>query len=184
MRRSGLLSLLIGGLLWSLAIYADSFQVAELKAISQAETYQLQAQIDYPLSDEAREALDNGVPITFEVHLQLRREGAWIWEADVLDRRLRYEIRFQALGGVYQVTNLQSMTKQRFSTEAAALKALGNLSGVVLVQHNQLTKGESYQLSMQAELDLEALPLPLRPFAYLNTGWRLQSEWKEWQLTH
>ncbi len=184
MRWSARLGLLILCVFWSIAIHADSFRVAELKAVPQEKSYQLDAQIEYPLSDEAREALENGVPLTFEVHLQLRRDGAWVWEADILDRRLRYEIRFQALEGMYQVLDLQSTGKQRFSTEAAALKALGNLSGVPLVQSAQLEEGEDYQLSMRATLDLEALPLPLRPFAYLNSGWRLQSEWKEWLLIH
>jgi len=176
--------LLLGGLLWSIVLYADGFQVIELKAEVKESAYQLQAQIDYQLSEEAQEALVNGVPLTLEVHLQLRRAGAWVWEADILDQRLRYEIRFQALGEVYQVTNLQSDSKQNFSTQAAALKALGNLSGIPLVLQQQLTKGETYTLSMRAKLDMEALPLPLRPFAYLDSDWRLESEWKEWHLKH
>ncbi len=181
MRQTGLISLL-AGLLWTVAIHADTFRIDELKAVADTDSYQLEAQIAYTLSEEAREALNNGVPLTFEVHLQLRREGAWIWETDIIDQRLRYEIRYQALEGMYQVTNLQSTGKQRFSTETAALEALGNLSGVPLVQLQKLPQGENYTLSMHAKLDLEALPLPLRPFAYFNPDWRLQSEWKEWLL--
>ena len=176
--------ILLTGLVWAGSLQADSFRVLELSAESEEQAYQLQAQIEYKLSAAAEEALVNGVPITIEVHLQLRRMGAWIWEEDILDQRLRFVIRFQALGEVYEVTSLQSGSKQNFSTQAAALKALGNLAGVPLVMSDQLTKGESYRLSVRAKLDMEALPLPLRPFAYLDPQWRLESKWKEWRLNH
>lgn len=179
-----LITLLMCGLFWSVTLHAEGFRVAELSAEAHEGAYHLQTQIDYKLSSAAEEALVNGVPLTLEVHLQLRRKGAWIWEDDILDQRLRFMIRFQALGEVYQVTNLQSEGKQNFSTQASALKALGDLEGVPLVMMDQLTEGEIYRLSVRAKLDMEALPLPLRPFAYLNPDWRLESEWKEWQLKH
>jgi len=40
--------------------------------------YRLDAEIEHNLSEAALEALDNGVPLTMETHVQVRRDGAWI----------------------------------------------------------------------------------------------------------
>ena len=45
-----------------------------------------------------------------------------------------------------------------------------------------LQDGESYVLSVKAQLDIESLPLPLRPMAYITPSWNLASERKQWHL--
>lgn len=142
----------------------------------------MDALIEYNFSDTVHEALVNGVPLVLEVHVQLRRKGAWIWEQDVLDLKLRYQLRYQALAELYQVTDLQSGSQQSFVTQEAALLALGQLRGLTLIKPSELKKGKTYRLSLRTALDVEALPLPLRPTAYLTPSWNLKSEWKEWLL--
>jgi len=158
------------------------FVVSELRTQLVDGQYLMDASIDYRFSDTAQEALHNGVPLTLEVHVQLRRKGAWIWEEDVLEIKLRYQLRYQALAELYQVTDLQSNSQQSFATQAAALSALGHLRGVALIKQADLEKGKTYRLSVKTALDIEALPLPLRPTAYLTPSWNLASEWKEWLL--
>jgi len=36
---------------------------------------------------------------------------------------------------------------------------------------------------VKTALEIEALPLPLRPVAYLTPQWHLSSGWFEWPLT-
>jgi len=40
----------------------------------------LDAEIAYDLNETVSEALENGVPLTFETHVQMRGAKAWIWE--------------------------------------------------------------------------------------------------------
>ena len=56
----------------------------------------LDAEIRYELTDTVSEALENGVPLTFETHVQMRRAEAWIWESDVVEHRLRTVLRAHA----------------------------------------------------------------------------------------
>ncbi|MEW7980307.1 MAG: DUF4390 domain-containing protein [gamma proteobacterium symbiont of Phacoides pectinatus] len=158
------------------------FTVTELRARLSADRYLVDAVFDYRFSDTAEEALFNGVPLTLQIHLQLRRQGAWIWESDVVDARLRYRVRYQALSELYEITDLQSGGSQTFVTREGALDALGRLSGIHLVRADALEPGAAYRLSLRTALDIEALPLPLRPTAYLTPAWNLESEWKEWLL--
>jgi len=172
----------IGLLLWSAWCWSGEFVFRELSTRLADDAYLLDAQIEYRFSERAVEALENGVPLTLEVEIELDRQHAWIWEHPVLQLRLRYQIRYHALASVYQVRDLQSGSRQNFVTRRAALDALGTLRGVFLIDKDQLPPGDAYQLSLRASLDIEALPLPLRPWAYLDPDWEHDSEWSRWTL--
>jgi len=171
-------------LLWLFAAsaHSDEFKITQLSTRLVEGIYLMDAEIEYRFSDKAIEALQNGVPLTLDVHVQLREEGAWIWQADLLDERLRYRIRYQSLASIYQVVDMQSKSEQHFATLRAALDALGKIEDLPVVRQDQLKPGESYQLSLRTRLDIEQLPLPLRPMAYITPDWNLESDWSRWPL--
>jgi hypothetical protein len=169
-------------LLFLRAAAADDFAITGGKTRLVDGSYLIDAQVEYRFTDEVLEALDNGVPLWVELHVQVRREGAWVWEADLVDLRLRSQIRYSPLSATYQVINMQNGVRESFATRAAALKALGEVKGLSVVRADQLKGTEKYVVEMRAVLDIEALPLPLRPLAYLSPAWNLSSEWSAWPL--
>jgi len=179
-----LLILLIASGLFSLAAADDTpldFSNVSITLGVDASIY-VDADIDYQLNDTAMEALENGVPLTFELHVQMRRADAWIWEADVVNARLRSVLGYRSLSGLYEVHDLGSEEKQVFATRSAALTALGAIRDLVLIQRDQLDLKKEYKVRLQVKLDIEALPLPMRPLAYLSGDWDIESEPWEWQL--
>ena len=142
----------------------------------------LDAHIDYRFSDAALEALGNGVPLIIEVQIEIEKDDAWPWERSVLDTRRRYRFRHHALAGTYQVEDLESASLLNFATREAAIRTLGTIRGLPLIEHAALQTGEHYTARIRAFLDIEALPLPLRPLAYLSPSWRLASDWLSWSL--
>ncbi len=180
--RLGYLWLLAWLLLAPVLAQAAEFQVTNHTCRSEGDTFVLDASIEFDFSDKAIEALQNGVPLTIEIHLQVRREGAWVWERDLLDSRKRYQIRYHALASVYQVIDLQSGARQSFVTREVAFSALGDILGLPVIEHHQLKKGKIYNLELKAALDVDSLPLPLRPLAYLSPAWNLSSEWSSCQI--
>jgi len=173
---------LVSLLLLSLPSHGEEFLVTDLSARLVDDTYLMNAEIEYRFSEDVLEALQNGVPITLEMHVQIRRDGAWVWTKDLLDFRSRYQIRYHALASVYQVLDLQSGSQQNFATQRSALDALGSIVDLPLVSRAKLESGETYLLAVRAKLDTESLPLPLRPVAYVTPSWRLNSEWSKWQI--
>jgi hypothetical protein len=130
----------------------------------------LDAEIAYDLNDTVSEALENGVPLTFETHVQMRDAEAWIWEKDVVDHRLRTILRYRPLSGLYELRNLQGDEGLSFATRDAALRALGRIVAMPIIERDRL------------KLDIEALPMPMRPLAYLKSDWSISSEPWEWRL--
>lgn len=169
-------------LLLSLSAYGREFQIEEASTRLEDGVYLLDAEIEYRLSDTALDALDNGVPLTIEVHVQVRRDNAWIWQSDAAEYRLRYVIRYHALSGLYEVTGPLSEAPRNFVSREAALGALGEIDGFPLIERSELDEDRAYRIALQAELDIEALPLPLRPVAYLSRAWKLSSESTTWRL--
>ncbi len=142
----------------------------------------LDAEIVYDLNETVAEALENGVPLTFETHVQMRRAEAWIWESDVVEHRLRTVLRFRPLSGLYELRNLSGDEQLSFATRAAALGALGRIVGMPIVARDDLDLDQDYLVQVDVRLDIEALPLPMRPMAYLDGDWSLSSEPWEWRL--
>jgi hypothetical protein len=142
----------------------------------------IDADISYRLSEEALEALANGVPLTFELHVQVRSADAWLWEADLVESRLRSLLRYHPLSSLYEVRDLRSGEKTSFATRAAALRELGQVRSFPVIPLDRLEAGSSYTLRMETYLDVDALPLPLRPLAYISPAWSLDSEVWEWRL--
>jgi hypothetical protein len=145
--------------------------------------YYLHIQVDYSLSETALEALDNGVPLTLAMRIQVRAKGAWIWERSLVDLTQLSMIHYKPLSDLYGVTHLPHGPRRSFVTRAAAIAALGEVEDLPLVEHSQLDPKEQYFIHVKVSLDIEALPLPLRPTAYLTPSWNLSSGWTKWPLT-
>jgi translation initiation factor IF-1 len=142
----------------------------------------LDAEIEYQLNETVSEALENGVPLTFETHVQMRRAKAWIWEKDVVDHRLRTVLRYRPLSGLYELRNLQGDEGLAFATRDAALGAMGRIVAMPVIERERLDLDKEYLVRVEVGLDIEALPLPMRPLAYLDSDWSLSSELWEWRL--
>lgn len=180
MNRSRLCLLML--LLWTGVAVAESFVVKDVSISLKDDTYHLNARIDYRLSDEVEEALSNGVPLTLQVELVVEKVWRGFWEPNPLSRTLRYQIRYHALTELYRVVDMQTGEEQSFVTQEAALYALGEIDDMKLVNRSDLVPGEVYQLRLRADLEIESLPLPLQPLAYLGRGWRLTTGWTQWPL--
>jgi len=175
-------------ILWAVTMAppaAAEFTVAAVRTRDDAGMLVMAADIDYGFSTQALEALDNGVPLTIEVHIRLRGGDDWVWERSLIDQRLRYLIRYKPLSKRYLVSPLPSDgdTGLDYVIRDAAIAALGRIDGLQLVSRERLRKaGGTFKLWVKAFLDVEELPLPLRPIAYLFPAWKLSSGWTQWPL--
>lgn len=143
--------------------------------------YVLDANIDFHLSTPARQALESGVPLTFELQILLERPRWWLDE-DVASLTQRYRLRYHALSERYVLTNVNSGETRSFLGAQSSLTALGRIESLPLIDRRLLIPGASYEVWLRAELDIDELPAPLKTVAYMSPDWRLLSTWKVWQF--
>ncbi len=176
------LAVLLLGLTVLLPVRAAEFQIIDAATRLENGVYLLDADIRYPLSAAAREALASSVPLTFVLRMQVRRERRWLWDVTIATLEQRFRLQYHALARQYVVTNLNNDALQSFPTLDAATEFMGQIRGFPLLDLSLLEPGQRYQAWLRAELDINALPAPLRPMAYLSGDWRLSSEWVSWPL--
>ncbi len=146
------------------------------------EVHYLNARIEYAFSKQVIEALDEGVPMTVVLRIEIVRERAWLWNEKIAALEQRYQISYHALTRQYMVRNLNIGTRHSFPTLAAALSTVGTIIDLPLIDSNLLKQGQRYRGRLQAWLDTNSLPVPLRLIALWSPEWRLASEWREWPL--
>lgn len=178
----GSLRLALFLLLFGWLVESPAFQVEDAVSRLQDGVFVVDANIDYEFSDIALEALENGVPLTVDIHFQVRRDGAWIWEKDIVEFHLRRQLRYLPLSSTYEMTDIDRKEIKLYFTRLAAIKAMGTISNVEVVSEDQLQKNLTYLMEIRSKLDIEALPVPLRPTAYMSSGWKLSSEWSQWRI--
>ncbi len=161
----------------------DGLRVEKVETRLVDDTFFMNAVLDYRFSTEALEALENGVPLTILVQIQVRRVGAWLWEDSRVDLQLRYAIRYKPLSERYEVYRLPGTEGRSFVSRDAAIRALGEITDLSLIGASSLEDDADYEVQIRASLDIEELPLPLRPIAYLKPSWKLSSGWSKWPLT-
>lgn len=169
-------------LLGCAAAHAAQFSIrdAELRLVDGM--YLLNAAIDFDFSDESVEALENGVPLTVILDMEILRERRFLWDETVAAREARLRLEVHALSGQYVLKNLENGRVRTFRTLEEARKGLGTVRGLPMLRGDLLEKDRNYTLRLRARLDIEALPSPLRPLAYLSSLWRLSSDWYAWTI--
>jgi len=143
--------------------------------------YLLDAQLEYVLSKVAIEALDSGVSLTFDLDIEVYKPRKWVWNDTVASLSQRYRIVYHALSKQYIVTNLNSGVQNSYASRNTALLTMGRIENIPLID-KKLLGGEGRWVRIRLSLAINELPAPLRPWAYINSDWRLKSEWFEWQL--
>ena len=145
--------------------------------------YMLDARVHFDLTPEATEALDSGVPMVVEMQIQVFEPRDLLWDRTVAALVQRHQLEYRALADRYLVINLNSGERSSHTRLDVALARLGRVRNLPMLDRRLLEKGVRYGVRMRALLDIESLPLPLRPVAYLSSAWDLASEWHEWLLT-
>lgn len=144
--------------------------------------YVVNAEIEYQLSKRATEALKNGVPLLWTYRLRVEEVREYLWNKTVVEKNFLYRLQYHALLNVYRVKNESNGAVSNFSSLEAALDLLSVLRDFRLIEKDKLSDSTVYLAELKISFERDALPLPLRPVAYLNAQWYLSSDWYVWPL--
>ena len=128
------------------------------------------------LSNEARNALVHGVPLTVQLELLLRNSGS---QTRVGNETYNYEIRYLPLSDHYQLSLLDGATIRTFPRLRHVLAELSSLN--VSFETGVLPAGD-YELLARTRLDQQRMPPPMRLPVLLSSKWRHDSSWSSWPL--
>lgn len=178
-RSAGLLLLAL--LLPGLAL-AKGFSIRSVETRLLDEVYLLDTRLDLAFSDEAQKALQSGIPIIILLDIEVEKLRSWWWNKTVAELQQGYLLLYHALTEKYILHNLNSGAQHDYTSLGASLSAMSQIRGLPLIDAALLDKGQLYQLRLKVHLDIESLPAPMRPLAYISSDWQLASDWYTWPL--
>lgn len=178
-------SALLGLLLVLLCIdtRAVGFVVHSVSVRVVDQVYLLDASVDLDLSDAAIEALRSGVGLTVALETQVVRKRRWMWDRSVADVEARFAIEYHALSNQYVLHDLGLDLTRSYGRLDPLIENLGEVRDFPLLGTALLEPSGDYAVRVRMRLDIESLPAPMRPLAYVSSLWRLDSEWYEWPLS-
>lgn len=161
--------------------YGITVKNAELSR--SGEDYVLNADIDFKLSYRAIDALKNSVALYWNYEFTLQEHRSLLWNKTLVDKKIRFRVQHHALMNSYKVRNESSGTTFNAATLEEALERLSSLRNLPVVETTKIADDADYVAALKIHFDRDALPLPLRPVAYMHPQWYLSSDWYSWTLT-
>jgi len=141
----------------------------------------LYAHVQYPLNPAIREALQDGVTLTFDVEVKVDRVRHLWFNANVVDLTLRRELAYRVVTDRFVVRDVRSGDQKSFNTLKEALGYLGEVDGWPILVEPQLDGGR-YIISVRAGVRRGKLPASLRALLFWTDDWQRVSKWYSWAL--
>ena len=143
--------------------------------------YLLNANVIYQLSPTAIDAIQSNIPLTWHLKVEVKKVGM-LWNDTLIKNEYSYMIRYHALLNSYSVVHQNTVSSRRFASLTLALEAMSKIEDLKILSIAEIDKNSDYIAAIKVQFDREALPLPLRPVAYLDSEWDLSSDWYIWNL--
>jgi Domain of unknown function (DUF4390) len=141
----------------------------------------LHARVEYPVSPAIRNALRDGVTLTFDVDARVDRERHLWFNSNIVDVTLRRELSYHAVTDRYVVREVRSGDQTSFASLEDALDFLGKVNDWPILVEPQLDEG-NYSISVRAGVRRGSLPASLRSLLFWTNDWARVSEWYTWSL--
>lgn len=160
---------------------AGSIEPVKAALVATEEGHALSAEFTIDLGPRVEEAVTHGVALYFNLELELNRPRKYWFDEHVGGRSLTYRLSFNPLMRQYRLSTgpLQQMN---FPSLDQALRALGRIAALPVMEKGRLKSGETYQAALRLSLDRSQLPKPFQLDALANRDWQVDAKVLNWQF--
>jgi len=132
---------------WATGVYADALDgVLEVRSAYvniDNGVFLLHARVEYPVNPAIRDALRDGVTLTFELDTRVERERRLWFNASIVDLTLRRELMYHAVSDRYVVRDVKTGQQENFPTLDEAVTYLGRIDSWPILVEPQLNGAEA-----------------------------------------
>lgn len=160
--------------------HADEIVVREANLRATDEGLVLNAEFSFQITPRLAEAVENGVPLYFELDFELTR-SRWYWfDEKAVAKRMQVRLSYHALSRQYRLST--GLLQQSFGTLEEALDVLRRLRNWLVVDRTVSLAEATYEAAVRMRLDTTLLPKPFQLSALTNREWNLESAWKRFSF--
>lgn len=144
--------------------------------------FELNARATYPLNDDIRTALADGVTVNIELQTQVHRQRRFWFDSTLVDVTLRRELSWHAVSERFILRETGTGEQQVYTTLDQALEAAGEVDSWPVVVEPQLDPDSTYTISVRAGVRRGRMSDALRALIFWSDSWNRSSEWYSWTL--
>jgi hypothetical protein len=141
----------------------------------------LNAEFELSVNPTLEEALQKGVPLYFELELEIVRPRRYWFDEKILTYATQYRVTYNALTRQYRVAS--GLFGQAFDGLSEVERFLSRVTSRTVARADELSKGTRYEAAIRLRLDVNQLPKPFQLNALASREWSLQSDWHRWSFT-
>ena len=164
------------------AMAAPDIEILSVESQLSNNILSITADAEVNLAKDPVEALESGVPLFFDLHIEILRNRKYIWDRDLFKTKYTYSLQRHTLSKKYVLKNLITDTQQVHSSIVAAVESLGQIRKLAVIDMEELTDRKNLVIAIQFELKISALPAPMMPLAYVSPQWHISSHKRKWKL--
>jgi hypothetical protein len=164
------------------AVLDGVFEVRSAYLTVDQGVFQLNVRTEYPVSDEIRRALTDGVTLYFDLEARVERSRRLWLDATLVEVTLRRELSWHAVRERYVVRDMVRGEQEFHVTLEQALQAIGAVSAFPVVTEPQLATDAAYQISVRASMRRGSMPDALRTLIWWSDSWHRATDWYTWSL--
>jgi hypothetical protein len=147
--------------------------------------FQLFARIAYPVNDDIRAALKDGLTLTFDLDVVVSRERRFWVDETVEELKLQRELSYHAVSDRYVARDVDpraNVEQHSYATLDEALEALGTIDAWPILVSPKVSINRQYRVSLRAGIRRGRLSDTLRVLLFWTDDWHRESEWFSWSL--
>ena len=145
------------------------------------DAYLIDADVSFDFHANAIEALQSGIAIVVELDIEFTRPRRYWWDRKISNVRRRYSLQRHALSQQFVLSDLISGERRVHRSLEAAIEDLGRIRNLAVAKTDDLDVNPIYDVSLRMRLDIESLPAPLIPIAWVSPSWHMSSGWYRWK---
>lgn len=177
MRKLFMLALL---LLWTSWVQAAAIEPVKASIFSTEDGYALSAEFVIDLGSRVEDAVSRGVPLYFNLELDVTRPRRYWADEHVLGYLLTYRLTYNAMTRNFRLGT--GGLNRSFDNLSDALRAMGRIAALPVADKGVLKPGQTYQAGLRLSLDRSQLPKPFQLDALISRDWHVDARVLRWQF--
>ena len=173
--------LLVIALLWAGVAQAAFIEPVKGNLFATEDGYALSANFAFDLGPYIEETITRGVPLYFNLELDVTRPRRYWVEEHVLGYALTYRVSYNALTRQYRLST--GALHRSFESLSDALQALSRITALPVADKNLFKPGEDYQVGLRLSLDKGRLPKPFQLDVVGSRDWLVNVKVLRWKMT-
>jgi uncharacterized protein DUF4390 len=142
--------------------------------------YHLNARLDLPISDAVRRGLAQGVPLSLELDLVIKRVRQLLPNSSVAELTQRYHLQYNAVSARYILRNDNSGQQESLGTIDEAIEHLSEVHSLPALDKALIPRERRYEANVRAKLDFGTVPFTMRLLMFWVSDWHRESGWYAW----